>query len=367
MDPALADQFLLKVDRLELIGGALECFAVARTARKETPDALQGFHSENLLFIIDEAPGVAEVIFEVAMGALSTPGSKQLLTGNPTSTKGYFARSHDPQSGFYRIHVNAETSPRVTQQFIDDVILAYGKDSNQYRVRVLGEFPTTDEDTLIPLDLVMAAAVRDIFVPPHGCVWGLDVARYGGDNSVLVKRYPRAVIEDPKVWSGLDTMQLTGRVKHEYDSMPPKERPERIFVDVIGMGAGVVDRLLELELPAVGVNVSEKPSMELEGAFRLKDELWLAALKWFQARECKIVNNERLIGELTSIKKSYTSSGKMRVESKDDMKKRGLRSPDVAEAFILTFAYGAAVASGMQSTYTDWKKPLKRNIQGIYV
>jgi hypothetical protein len=139
-------------------------------------------------------------------------------------------------------------------------------------------------------------------------------------------------------------------------------------VDSIGVGAGVVDRLRELELPAVGVNVSENPALLNNIAYRMRDELWIQAKTWLEGRECVIPSDDRLQNELASIRKSFTSGGKIRVESKDDMKKRGLRSPDVADAFVMTFAFAAPLAGYMNANkYADWKKPLARNLEGSYV
>ena len=150
---------------------------------------------------------------------------------------------------------------------------------------------------------------------------------------------------------------------NEWNITEDNIRPTQIFVDVIGMGAGVVDRLLELGLPAVGINVAESPMILQDNVFRLRDELWMNGLRWFETRAVKIVNHPPLIRELTAVRKGFTSSGKMRVESKDDMKKRLLRSPDVADAFNLTFAYGAGVMTGAVSK-TDWSKPIVRESAG---
>jgi hypothetical protein len=357
---ALANQISITSTRIELAGAPLECFASARTARKEAPDALQGFHSENLLFVVDEASGVEDVIFEVASGSMSTKGAKLILTGNPLRAQGYFWRSHQLNSGFKCMTVSSESVPRAAS-LVSEIERNYGKDSSVYRVRVLGEFPLAGDDQMIPFELVTAAAERQIEVPRAGCVWGVDVARFGDDSSVLVKRFPRGVIEEPKVWSGLTTMELAGRIKHEYDSAKSSERPEKIYVDAIGIGAGVADRLSEMQLPVMAVNVSENPALMTDTAYRMRDELWVLALRWFESRECTIVNDQRLINELTALRKSFASNGKIRVESKDDLRKRGLRSPDVADAFCLTFAFQHfAPGKGITSSRTDPRKPISR-------
>lgn len=362
--PAIEGQFVVKMDRIELVGGG-DSFASARTARAESPDALQGFHSEHMLFLIDEAPGVPNIIFEVAAGAMSTPGAKQILTGNPTRASGYFKKSHDPGSGFYKMKVSCEESSRVSRDWIKEMEEEYGRDSNIFRYRVLGEFPTSDVDVFIPMELIQSAITRDVAVGIKSIpVWGLDVARYGSDRSCLIKRYDNAVLEMPKVWSGLSTMELTGAVLNEYTFAPVK--PSAIYVDVIGIGSGVYDRLEELELPVVAVNVSESPSFAVENAFRMRDELWVMARKWLESKLVKFIDHPGLVAELSQVRSSFTSSGKIRIESKDDYKRRGFRSPDVADAFVLTFAYQSSIGMGTESRrMSDWKVPIKRELQVV--
>ena len=99
----------------------------------------------------------------------------------------------------------------------------------------------------------------------------------------------------------------------------------------------MVDRLDELGLPVRGVNVAEAPSVD-DQFMRLRDELYWKVRKWFEARNCCIPKDEALISELIAPSYEFTSAGKLVVESKKDMKKRGLRSPDIADAFMLTFA-----------------------------
>jgi hypothetical protein len=113
-----------------------------------------------------------------------------------------------------------------------------------------------------------------------------------------------------------------------------------IIVDVIGIGSGVVDRLLEFDLPIIGLNVAESASVE-ELYMRSRDELWFRARKWLEKKACRLVEDKILVSELILPKYTFTSTGKIKVESKDEMRKRSPRSPDVADAFCLTFADAA--------------------------
>jgi hypothetical protein len=313
-------------------------FAALRTATKDKPEALQGFHADDLLFVLDEASGIDDIIFEVAGGALSTKGAMVVMTANPTRSSGYFYNAfHNQRSHWHCMHVPCTASSQVSSEYVQQVREQYGEESNVYRVRVLGEFPLEEDDVLVPLHLVEAAIDRDVERTPHLPVWGLDVARFGSDDTALAKRSGNHLLEPIKVWRQKDLMQIAGLVSHEYREAD--EKPAEILVDVIGLGAGVLDRLRELGVPSRGVNVAESPSTD--GIhLRLRDELYWRSREWFLSRDCRIPDDSRLIGELTGIKYKYTSAGKLQVESKDEMRKRGMKSPDVADAFCLTFAGG---------------------------
>jgi hypothetical protein len=136
------------------------------------------------------------------------------------------------------------------------------------------------------------------------------------------------------------------------------------MVDSIGLGAGVVDRLKELGLPARGINVSESPAL---GAtyVNLRAELWFRAKQWLEARDCRIPKDEQLFAELVGPRFSFASNGKMKVEGKDEMRRRGLGSTDMADAFCLTFAGSAATALYGRQDGQNWSKPVLRRIPGI--
>lgn len=211
------------------------------------------------------------------------------------------------------------------------------------------EYPATPEEAfqatakraVMPAPLVRAAVGRKV-KPTGRVVWGLDVARFGEDSSALARRQGNRLMEPVEVWHGLDTMETAGRVFVAWKEA--QDKPEVIFVDVIGLGAGVVDRLAELGLPVIGINAAEGSSEE-ERFMRLRDELWWCGRDWFSAKDCTMPDDEPLIAELTSVQYGYTSAGKIKVQSKEEMKKAGMRSPDRADAFLLTFAQGAARTS----------------------
>jgi hypothetical protein len=355
-----------KSDRISLKAAPDESFFSARTARRESPEALQGVHSDHVLLIADEASGVEEAIFEAAVGSMSGHNATTVLASNPTKTSGFFFDTHHKlKDMWYTVHVSAADSPRVTDDFVNDVARRYGEDSSAYRVRVLGEFPKADDDTIIPFELVESAAMREITVPENQrVIWGLDVARFGDDVSALCQRsqFSADWVEEYKA---LDLMELVGRVHHKYNNLLPSEQPQEILVDVIGLGAGVVDRLRELGLPCRGINVSESASMK-EAYMNLRAELWFKAREWLEERSCTFADGlEPLRRELVIPRYTFTSGGKIQAESKAEMKKRGHKSPNHADAFVLTFASGALKARYGRKGSVAWDEPVIRNLPGI--
>lgn len=333
----LKEQLDISEERAALKAAPEMGFVVRRTASKSNPEALQGIHAKHVLYLIDEASGIADIIFEVAAGSLSTAGAMACLFSNPTRTSGFFHGTQTKLRHKWRCRrVSSADVPRA-RGHIDDIIEAYGKDSNKYRIRVLGEFPTADEDTVIALSLVEAARGRQVEARDVRPVWGVDVGRFGDDASALAKRKGNVLLEPVTEWLGKDTMQLVGLIIAEWDRTPVEERPAAIMVDVIGIGAGVVDRLLEQELPARGINVAESAANDSK-YFRLRDELWFKGKEWFAARDCTIPADEKLVSELTTPTFDYHSNGSYVVESKKLMRRRNLPSPNKADAFLLTFA-----------------------------
>lgn len=368
----LQEAFVFKSDRIEHRSAPNDSFFSVRTARAENPEALQGIHSEHVLLIADEASGVPEPIFEAAAGSMSGHNATTLLLSNPVRTSGFFFDTHHKLRDMWvTVHVSHEMSTRVSDDFVEDIARRYGRESNAFRVRCLGEFPKSDDDTVIPFELVESARTRDIVVPPHmKNVWGLDVARFGDDKNALCVRNRLAVTEMEQ-WGDADIMQTTGRVHAKWRNTEPEHRPDEILVDVIGLGAGVVDRLRELGLPARGVNVSETAS-SAEKYRNLRSELWFKAREWLERKDTRLPApsgrgdsdpGETLASELVVPRYTFTSSGKLMVEPKADMKRRGHKSPNMADAFVLTFA--SEPATMLLGSSTRWNQPLKRNLKVV--
>lgn len=324
-----------------------ENFISFRTARKENPEALAGVHATHVMILVDEASGVDEVVYETGQGALSTEGAIAILIGNPTRPSGFFYKTQTELSDlWWTRRVSCMESGRVDPNYIINQARTYGVDSREYRVRVLGEFPESGADAVIPRAFVQSAVGREITQVGNSIVWGLDPGR-GGDATGFVERSANCVTECRELKYD-DLMSTVGWVKNRYDKVPTKFKPQQIYVDSIGLGAGVADRLLELGLPVTHVNVSETPSMT-DRFVNLRAELWYEMRTWFEGKEVRIEPGEnigKLVEELVQVNQKFTSLGKVQLESKEEMRRRGVKSPNMADALALTFADGHSVRIG---------------------
>lgn len=325
-------------------------FVSFRTARAEKPDALQGIHATNTMIIVDEAAGVDESIYEAGMGSLSTKGAIAILIGNPTNASGFFYKTQHDLAHMWKVyHVSCMDSTRVDQDYINTQALTYGVDSVQYRVRVLGQFPDSAVDTVIPRGYAESALNRSIEPLRSGRIWGIDPGR-GGDPTGFCDRSMNA-IHDLRELKYADTMQVVGWIKKRWDDTTPRYRPETIYIDAIGLGAGVADRLAEMNLPVYHVNVAEGAS-ESERFIRLKPELWYMVREWLEGKDVtfKEIHDpslaKKLVDELCVVREKLLSTGKMDVESKAELKKRGVRSTNLADALVVTFAEGGVIVNG---------------------
>ena len=209
LPPALKNLFEVSSDRIVLKADPSGSFISCRTSRKEQPEALQGIHSDRVLLIVDEASSVDNAVFESAGGSLSG-NATLILLGNPTRPEGYFYDAFTRLSDkWWTKTVSSEESVRVSKEYVKELEDRYGRDSQTFRIRCLGEFPETSEDTLISNEIVESAVTRDVEPTGGRIIWGLDIARFGTDKSALCKRQGNTVLEPIKFWSNQETMALT--------------------------------------------------------------------------------------------------------------------------------------------------------------
>jgi len=304
-------------------------------------ESMQGWHSPNILFVIDESSGVGRPVKEAIEGGMIGEGSRLVEIGNPTKPSGDFFDSFSSPL-YNKIHISAFDTPNViagetvihglvTKEWIEDVKTKYGEDSDVYRVRVLGEFPKKDTDTLISFDLVESAidAEREEYGEEEFI--GLDPSRKGHDMAAFIYRkgnFAKVLETIEKT----DTMVLAGKsIKYL------KEFPNaRLRIDIIGLGAGTFDRLREqpkFSDRVEGVNVAVA-AQDKEQFLNLRAEGWQVMREWLRDA---ILEEHKDWYELAAPKYKLTSKGQVQLESKDDMAKRGVKSPNVGDALALTF------------------------------
>lgn len=369
LPPAIRDLYEIKAESIHLKAAPTESFTTFKTASPEKPEALAGVHSEWVLLIGDEASGIPESNFEAASGSMSGHNAVTLLAGNPVRTSGlFFDVFNKPEMAldWVRISVSCVGHPNVSDDFLTQMKNQYGEGSNAYRVRVLGEFPLAESNTVIPYELAASALTRD--VRPIGVqpIWGVDVG-LDHDPAAIAKRKGNALTEPTEEFRpDGDPMKVVAWVKGHWDRTLPSDRPSDINIDSIGIGVGVAYRLMELGLPARAVNVAELPSMRAQFP-RLRDELWWAGREWLQKRDCSLCGDQPLVDELVRPTYDTTVSNKIQVEAKKMTKKRTKKpSPNRADAFLLTLASEAVTAAGGAGAKSvSWSKPIERDIGSL--
>jgi phage terminase large subunit len=361
MDEFFKGMFIITSDKMYHVDYDKTWFAVARTARSEKPEALQGFHGENLLFIIDEASGVAEEVFTVVRGALTEEDNRCVMTSNPTRTSGFFYNSHSLWEGdpWSCLTFNGEESPRVSERFVSEMATEYGEDSDMYRIRVLGQFPIESDFTLIPKDWVMEAFDREVspakrLTGKSFDAAGVDVARYGENKTVFVLVKGVTVI-GIKQYQKQSTMKTAAQVV----ALCKTIEPENIKIDEVGVGAGVVDRVLEQGYNVTGVEVG-RAAIEKDKFANLRAEYYWQLRKRFEEGSISLYpmkktlskpDKIKFIEQICSIRYEHNPSGKIAIWSKEKMRRDGLKSPDLADALMLAFA----------DYYPELWKPPKRS------
>lgn len=332
-------------------------FAVARTATK--PENMQGFHEENMLFIVDEASGVAEPIMEAILGTLTGKNNRLLMCGNPTKTSGTFFDSHmnaKVRSLYRTRRVSSRDVPRTDKENIEMLERRYGKDSNVVRVRVDGEFPLQEDDVFIPISLIEGSIMTD-YTPakePGLIHIGCDVARFGDDKTVIGYKVDEKA-DFYKKRHGQDTMKTADDIIVLGEQLVRRYKPKNpipVKIDDGGVGGGVVDRLRQIKR-----NNPERfwwlDVYPVKFGQRIKHKYYHDSTTYMMAVVKKLLspideetgerkpvelilpNDDDLVAQLSSRKYELTEASKIRIESKEAVKKRDLPSPDEADCVLL--------------------------------
>lgn len=314
--------------------------------------AFQGLHNEGkrLFLLFDEASGIPDIIFDAAEGCLTDADTERLflIFGNPNKPTGRF-RECAPGGKFAHrwksTRVDSRTVSFTDKAEIDRWVKDYGEDHDFVRVRVLGTFPRVGTMQFIGTELASLACAREVEVHLHDpLIMGVDVARQGDDDSVIYFRKGRDGRTFPPLRLRPATatvpwlMILAGRIADEYAQM----HADAVFVDEGGVGAGVVDRLRQLNVPVIGIQFGAKPDRAEFGEERAlyankRAEMWGFMKEWLKGGA--IPDDAQLREELTGPEYGYNALNAIQLERKQDMRSRGLASPDAADALALTFAY----------------------------
>lgn len=304
-------------------------------------------HGKRILVVFDEGSSIPDVIWEVTEGALTDEDTQIIwcVFGNPTRNKGRF-RECFPGGRFSHRWSTAAIDSRTVpisnktqiQRWVDD----YGEDSDFVRVRVRGMFPRVDAESFISHSLAVLAIEREVLPQGGAVVIGADIGRFGDDPSVIYPRCGRdAITRPPEVMYGLDTMTVAGRIAAAY----LRYGASICMVDEGGVGGGVVDRLRQLRIPVIGVDFGSSADGYANNGVKYANkraEIWGALRDWLEGGSIpNIVTGENvtLTDELTAPTYTLTKKEEIQLESKKEMRARGVPSPNVADALACTFAY----------------------------
>lgn len=319
------------------------------TWSENNTEAFAGLHNmgRRIVLMFDEASGIVDKVWEVSMGALTDEDTEilWLAFGNPTLNTGMFRETFGKYRKLWKSkQIDSRTVEGTNKAYLQEIVDTYGEDSDIAKVRVRGMFPSASSMQFIPLDLVEGAQKRDtgVTLGSDPVIFGVDCARFGDDHSTLAIRCGRDARTRPwKRWSSMDSMTLAGDIALEAD----RYHPDMIFVDAGNIGAAVVDRLRQLRPDTPVSEVwfgGEGRDAELEPGVKVRTmnkraEIWTRMRAWLRGG-C-ISDDEQLRDDLIGPNYSFAHDDtRIILERKKEMKKRGLASPDDADALACTFA-----------------------------
>ena len=342
-DKTLRDSVILQRDTIFLDGLKDTHFCSLVTGSAENEESLAGFHAKKVLILVDEASGIDKAVMGILKGNLTTPGSSMIQITNPQRPSGaFYDLMMNPPARYHCITLTAFGSPFIAESWIKEVEEEYGKDSDFYKVRVLGEFPSSSDAIFIPRDYIDSASKRYLEFKDyhqHPIVLGVDVARFGDDKSIFVLRQGPKVL-DIRKFQGLDTMEVTGEILNYYNQ---NAQIATIFIDEVGLGAGSYDRAKQLGLPVIGINVGMK-STNSKVYYNLRAELFSELKEWLRVGG-DIPKDLELIDQLASLQYGFNQRTQLQLMTKSDMKKKlKVASPDIADALAFTFYPSSGIA-----------------------
>ncbi len=349
--------FTFTATRFALTSAPETWFASAIPWSEHNSEAFAGTHEKDVLVLFDEASAIPPVIWDVVAGAMTTPGAMHLNFGNPTRNTGPFYECfHKFRHRWDTYKVDARKAKMVNQVQVRQWIEDYGEDSDFVRVRVRGEFPRAASTQFISRETAEHAAYRPSPTAEEQptstpLVLSADIARYGDDQTVIALRQGRVLYPLQKL-RPQDLMETAAFIAHQIN----ESHPDSVFIDGVGMGAGVVDRLRQLGYRPVDVQAGAR-AQEDALYINVRMEMWQRMKEWLP--DASIPDDTELIDDLASPEYGFDNKMRMQLERKEDMKKRGLASPDCADAVALGFAYPTKIkATESTQNLTRWTRKI---------
>ena len=319
-------------------------FIAAIPWSEHNSESFAGLHEKHVLIIYDEASAIPDSIWEVSDGAMTTTRAMWFCFGNPTRNTGRFRECFGKFASLWQHQqIDSRQCKMTTNKAeIDQWGQLYGEDSDFFRVKVKGEFPRAGSTQFIPSVHVEDARKRTLEASVYfhmPIVIGVDVARYGDDQSVICVRQGRKVLGMYK-YRELDTIALSAKVIEKIR----EHQPLATFIDVGNTGGGVIDYIISLGYNIIEANAACTPD-DTVTYLNKRAEMWGRMREWL-AGEVDIPDDPELADELCGLEYGYTAlKFQIQLEKKEDMKSRGLNSPDCADALGFTFFEHVSAAS----------------------
>ena len=333
------------------------CDAVTWSAHNT--EAFAGLHNlgKRIVVITDESSKIDDKVAEVISGALTDEGTEiiWLAYANPTQNTGWFRECFGKQRALWSTRqIDSRDVEGTNKPYLQSIVDTYGEDSDIAKVRVLGQFPSASSLQFIPSALVANAREREVFTDKgEPLMMGVDVARFGDDRTTIYFRRGKDARSIPPIrLSQVDTMTLASKIAE----LHRLHRAMFICVDEGGIGAGVVDRLRQMQLPVVGVQFGGKPlgAVKLGEGVRVANrraEMWAILREWLGTG--MIPDDQELADDLTGVEYGFNARDEILLEKKSHMKERGLASPDDGDGLALTFAVPAYPSVDEESPWDE--------------
>jgi phage terminase large subunit len=348
----LDDRFMWNKTRITHKDRPETWFATARNWPRQADsnqqaDTLAGLHADYILFVLDESGGIPSAVMATAEAALSTGKVMRLVqAGNPIDTSGpLYDACTKARSLWYVIEITGDPdspvrSKRISIEWARQMIDQYGRDNPWVMVNVLGQFPPSAINSLLGPDDISKAMGRHLQPDQYSFArkrFGIDVARFGDDKTVIFPRQGLASF-NPEVMRNARSEDIAAKVAFTWQ----EQSPDEAFIDDTGgWAAGVIDLLNKTQYQVIPVQFNGK-AMDAR-YFNKRSEMYFLAAEWIK-KGGVLPPIPELTEELTALT-YWFDKGKMRVEEKDQVKVKIGRSPDYADAFVLTFAFPDHVVS----------------------